>query len=52
MVIKEGTGYSEHWVLHATNKSLNSTLVTNNTVYVSYIEIKYNFFFKKAEMDL
>ena len=34
MDIKEGTWSNEHWVLYATDASLNSTSETNNTVYV------------------
>ena len=34
MGIKEGT-CDEHWVLYTTDKSLNSTPETNNTLYVN-----------------
>ena len=33
--IKEGTCWNEHWVLCATEESLNSTPETNNTFYVN-----------------
>ena len=29
MGIEEGVGWNEHWVLHATDESLNSTSETN-----------------------
>ena len=32
MGIKEGTWSDEHWVLYATDESLNSTHKTNNTL--------------------
>ena len=35
MGIKEGIGCHEHWVLYATDESLNSTSETNNIVYVN-----------------
>lgn len=34
MGIKEGRCFNEHWVLHATNESLNPTPKTDNIVYV------------------
>jgi len=35
MGIKEGTWCDEHWVLYATDESLNSTPETNKTLYVN-----------------
>ena len=35
MGIKKGIWCNEHWVLYATDESLNSTSVTNNTLYVT-----------------
>ena len=32
MGMKEGTGWNEHWVLYATDESLNSTPETNTTI--------------------
>ena len=44
MIIKEGTFCNEHWVLYATDESLNSTPETNSTLYVNYwIFYKYLF---------
>ena len=34
MGIKEGTCCDEHWVLYATNESLNTTSKTNDVLYV------------------
>ena len=33
--IKEGISCDENWVLHVSDKSLNSTPVTNITLYVN-----------------
>ena len=33
MGIKEGTGWSEHWVLHATDESWNITSKTRDALY-------------------
>ena len=35
MGIKEGTCCDEHWVLYATNESLNTTSKTNDVLYSS-----------------
>jgi len=34
MGIKEGTWSDEHWVLYATNESLNTISKTNDVLYV------------------
>ena len=41
MGIKEGMWCHEHWVLYATDESLNSTHETNNILYVYETEFKY-----------
>ena len=33
MSIKEGTYYTEHWVLYANNESWNTTSKTNDVLY-------------------
>jgi len=33
--MKEGMWWNAHWVLYATDESLNSTPETNNTLYVN-----------------
>ena len=35
MGTKEGTSWTERWVLYATDESLDSTSETNNTFYVN-----------------
>ena len=40
MGIEEGTWCNEHWVLYATDESLNSTHEANNTLYVNKLEFK------------
>lgn len=35
MGMKEGTLWREHWVLYATDESLNSTFETNNIPYAN-----------------
>ena len=35
MDIKEGTWYNEHWVLYATDESVNSMPETSNTLYIN-----------------
>ena len=41
MDIKEGMWYNEHWVLYATDESLNSTPETNYILYDNWIEFKF-----------
>ena len=36
--IKEGTCWDEHWVLHVSDESLNSTPETNVILYVNQLE--------------
>ena len=40
MAITENTSCDEHWVLHVSNESLNSTPETNITLYVNQLEFK------------
>ena len=34
MGIQEGTGCDEHWVLYATDESVNSVSETNDVLYI------------------
>ena len=43
MAIKENTWCNEHWVLYATDESLNSTPEINNRVHVNWMNLNKEF---------
>ena len=42
MGIQEGSCWDEHWVLHVSDESLNSTPETSITLHVNELEFKLN----------
>lgn len=52
MGIKKGTHYDEHWVSYVSDQSLNSTPEINTTLYVNYLEFKWNIGRRKKEKVL